>query len=393
MHLRGMPRLRPFTALRFVTEGPARVSWAVGPGRERAASAAGAAWVHAGALLGSADPSALVKTWSTQGELVMETEGLYVVETAPLSPRPGRSGAPARFLVGVMEPDDDVLTPFEQQAPEATLAMAQCVPVLAADDQHSLEEAMSAIARLPPRDAWVSEGFTVRLWKVDEPGQWRRLEDVLSEMILRPLWSLPAGRRALAAIAPVFDEAVDLRPIHRGLTHLPTFNAERFLAVVKDYARVYEVEAPLTTSQGLEAARERMAALASRSHAVLLVLPGGQGRILRFRQDLDLAHLKAAPRSPTLRSLDLALLESVVLQTVLGLREPQAPVHGNLFSVASAPRVVDQVNSSVFQAGFVLNPPPRWELRAVMEAAQSLPPRTLYLEGGPPVGLLFLAPE
>ena len=51
------------------------------------------------------------------------------------------------------------------------------------------------------------------------------------------------------------------------------------------------------------------------------------------------------------------------------------------------------VESGLFQAGFALNPPPVWEVRAVMEAAATLPSKTLRVEPLPPAGLLFLDPE
>ncbi len=379
-----MAPVRPFSALRYVNHAEHRFGWGAAP-------AAAPPPLHSGQLSRAADPQALLRGWAEQGELAAETPGLYVVQTRPLAPRPGRSDAPALFLVGAMELDG-LLAPLEEEAPEATGSPAECVPVLAADDQQALLELLTEVAQGAPRAIHVSEGREVRLWKIDDAALWRRAEDVLSEMILRPLQALPAQGRVLVAITPVFGEALDVRPLHRGLAHLGTFQAERFLAVVKDYARVYELDAPLAGERGLEAARARMAALATRSHAVLLMLPGGQGRILRFRQDLGLAQLKAAPRNPTLRSLDLALLEAVVFQTVLGLREPSSRTHPNLFPVATAARLLEQVAEGTFQAGFALNPPPRWELRAVMEAAQSLPPRTLYLEAAPPAGLLFLAP-
>ncbi len=55
-------------------------------------------------------------------------------------------------------------------------------------------------------------------------------------------------------------------------------------------------------------------------------------------------------------------------------------------------QLIAQVRSGIFQAGFALNPPPLWELRAVMEAGQRLPYRTLTVEPVPPAGLLFLKP-
>ena len=108
---------------------------------------------------------------------------------------------------------------------------------------------------------------------------------------------------------------------------------------------------------------------------------------------MDLAHLKGAPRSPTLRSLDLALLNSLVLRTVLGIQEPEAAGHPQVFAVQGMGALVRDVQEGKFQVGFALNPPPLWEVRAVMEAAQSLPAKTFKVDPAPPAGLLFLDPE
>jgi hypothetical protein len=192
---------------------------------------------------------------------------------------------------------------------------------------------------------------------------------------------------------PLSDPGLHLEPVHRAISRLETFDEDTFLTLVTAYARVYDLEEPLTTGKGRAAAHERLATMVRGQHAVLLVLPGGRGKILRFRQGLDLAHLKGAPRSPTLRSLDLALLNALVLRTVLGIREPEAPAHPNVFAVEHVEELVRGVERGVYQAGFALNPPPLWEVRAVMEAAQTLPSKTLRVEPAPPTGLLFLDPE
>ncbi|MGQ0507064.1 MAG: DUF1015 family protein [Myxococcaceae bacterium] len=382
-----MARVQPFTALRYVSDVEPRLSWT--PFAARLTSLGTDPHHHSQALLASAAPSALLQEWASGGVLVEESPGLYVLEVDRIIARAGRPQGPARYLVCVM---DEPLDALQSEAPDLTVPAAQVVPAFAADDQGALEELLAGLALGLPRNTFQSENCTLRLWKVSEPETWARIDTVLSEMIVRPLVNVPRGARAMVAMTPVANERADLRPIHRGLARLETFDANRFLSLVKDYARVYDLETPLNAEGGLERARGQLAALATRSHAVLALLPGNVGRILRFRQDLDLFHLKAAPRNPTLRSLDLALLESVVFKTVLGLSKPESPLHPNLFPVAPVAKLVEQVNAGVFQAGFALNPPPRWELRAVMEAAQQLPPKTLELEGAPPAGLLFLAP-
>jgi hypothetical protein len=221
----------------------------------------------------------------------------------------------------------------------------------------------------------------------------RRLRRLLDDVPVRPSTPLPRVGRTLVAVAPLSDPGLRVEPIHRAIQGLATFDPERFLTLVDDYARVYPLDAPLTSAVGLESAREQLSALSHGHHAVLLVLPRGEGRILRFRQAMDLTHVPAAPRNPTLRSLDLALLNALVLRTVLGIQDPEKQGHRQVFSVHGLEKLVADVDRGLFQAGFGLNPPPVWELRAVMEAQQMLPPNTLQLGPLPPAGLLYLSPS
>jgi uncharacterized protein (DUF1015 family) len=92
-----------------------------------------------------------------------------------------------------------------------------------------------------------------------------------------------------------------------------------------------------------------------------------------------LSHVRGAP-GPTLRSLDLALLNTLVLQTVLGLNDPEQVPNEKVRPIPSLADLVRQVDDGELQAGFALNPVPLWEIRAVMEAHQTLPPLTMRLE-------------
>jgi hypothetical protein len=224
------------------------------------------------------------------------------------------------------------------------------------------------------------------------PGLLTRVQQTLEDLVVRPLGAMPQ-QGGLAAVIPLSDPALELRPIHRALKGMETFNEERFLQLAGAYTRIPDVELNLRTGQGRTDAIERMAMLANGYHAVLAVLPGARGRILRFRQALDLAHIKAVPRNPTLRSLDLALVNALVLQTVLGIREPDRMRHPNVFAVPTFEELIARVEDGTFQVGFALNPPPVWEVRAVMEAQQQLPPRTMNVGPPPPAGLIYSAED
>jgi hypothetical protein len=342
-------------------------------------------------LLDRVDPTAELGRWRAAGTLLRDSRpALYLAEVPA---EEGPLGAPpVRFLLCALVPD--AADPLESDPYRPRSAQVEPVVTLAADD-HGVLKALLAEAAERGSVVWKGtfQGGPLSLRRIEPSPVARRIQAVLDEAPLRPLAELDARRPSLAAIVPLSDPGLHFEPVHRGLQGLDTFQEDTFLALVAAYARIHDLDEPLTSSRGVAWARERLATMVRGQHAVLLVLPEGRGKILRFRQGLDLDHLKGAPRNPTLRSLDLALLNSLVLRTVLGIQEPESPGHPNVFAVRGLDSLVRGVQEGTFQAGFALNPPPLWEVRAVMEAAQTLPSKTLRVEPAPPAGLLFLDPE
>ena len=296
--------------------------------------------------------------------------------------------APARYAAGVLRERNGEMPLEEPPGQEPPLPLTPC---LAADDRGVLSELLEAAVAAAPEATQVRpDGIQARAFAVREASLASRFARALDDVALRPLHPLPEQGPALVAVAPLSDSALRLRAWHRGLRGMEVFQEERFLTVVSSYARIYELAASLREPGGRDEAAERMATLARGSHAMLLVLPGGRGKILRIRQGLDLEHYPAMPRNPTLRSVDLALLNALVLRTVLGLKDPERS--DRVMAVESLPDLVARVDSGELQAGFALHPPPLWEIRAVMEAGQSLPPRCVRVEPLPPQRLLFLDP-
>lgn len=342
-------------------------------------------------LLDRVDPAAELGRLRAAGAVLRDTRpALYLAEVYSSAGRLG--GPPVRFLLCALSPD--AAEPLETEPYRPRSAQVEPTITLAADD-HGVLRGLLAEAAERSSAVWQGtfEEAPMSLRRIEPSPVARRIQAVLDEAPLRPLAELDERRPSLAAIVPLSDPGLHFEPVHRAIRGLDTFDEDTFLTLVTAYARVYELEEPLTTSRGVAAAHERLATLVRGHHAVLLVLPGGRGKILRFRQGLDLAHLKGAPRSPTLRSLDLALLNALVLRTVLGIKDPEDAGHPQVFAVQGVESLVRGVHAGMFQVGFALNPPPLWEVRAVMEAAQTLPAKTLRVEPAPPAGLLFLDPE
>lgn len=343
---------------------------------------------HVRPLLEAPDPAAELVRQRDSGALLRDARpALYLLELLPDGP--SVRATPVRYLLCGLQKDS--AQPLESEPYLPRCAQVEPAVTLAADD-HGVLRALLAEASERSVLVWrgAFEGRQLALKRIELPAIAKRLQAALDEAPLRPLSALDERAPSLAAIVALSDPGLHFAPVHRGVRGLETFNEDTFLRLVGGYARAYDLGEPLTGTAGLEAARERLATLITGHHAVLLVLPQGRGRILRFRQGLDLAHIRAAPRNPTLRSLDLALLNALVLRTVLGIQEPEAPGHPNVFAVHSLEELVEGVERGTYQVGFGLNPPPVWEVRAVMEASATLPPRTLRVDPMPPAGLLFL---
>lgn len=380
-----MARVLPFSALFPSLESHLSADAAGGPINAPPRSAA------VRPLLERVDPSAELVRWRSAGSVLRDARpALYLAEVE--NPSGALGAPPVRFLLCGLAPD--AAEPLENAPYRPLSAQVEPTVTLAADD-HGVLRALLEDAAEHASLVWQGtfENAAMTLRRIQPSPVTQRIQEVLDEAPLRPLAELDARRPSLVAIVPLSDPGLHFEPVHRALQGLETFDEETFLALVAGYARVQELEEPLTTPRGVARASDQLARLVRGHHAVLLVLPGGRGKILRFRQGLDLAHIKAAPRNPTLRSLDLALLNALVLRTVLGIQDPEAPGHPQVFAVQGLDTLVRDVQAGKYQVGFGLNPPPLWEVRAVMEAAQSLPSHTLWVEPAPPAGLLFLDPE
>lgn len=389
-----MAKLLPFHALRYADGGSSRIreSYAALDARARRQLTLGDPR-HPLLLHAAPHPPGIVRGWLQEGVLSKDDRpALHVLELEPL-PLERAYRPTLRLLLGLIAPDTEVL-PLEEGAEATRIPPVRPVEAVVADDHRVLHQLLDeATAHLPPLQEQRLESCTERLYRLEPSALTKRIQAALDESPLRPLSPPSPALPTLVAVAPLSDPGLRLLPLHRAIRGLPTFEAGRFLTLVREYARIYDVDVRLDTARGLAMARERLAILAAGYHAVLLVLPGGEGKLLRFRQALDLTHLRAAPKSPTLRSLDLALLNSLVLGTVLGIERPGEPGHPQVFTEPRLEELVAGVESGTFQAGFALNPPPVWEVRAVMAASQQLPPRTLRLRPAVPEGAVFYDPE
>lgn len=321
-----------------------------------------------------------------------EGPAFHLLEASVTGPqRSALPDPPVRFLLGQLAAGD-ALELLEQAAVPSEHPELEPVVGLVADTDGTfrgvLDEASTRVVRTAERR---SDGYVLKLGRVEQGALTRRALAALEQSAIRLLSPVIDPARQVAAFVSLSEPGLRLEPVHRGLRGWSTFREDTFLRLVGEYMRVYELPASLETRAGLREAEARLASMTP-GHAILAVLPRGRGVILRLRTGLDLGHIPAVPRNPTLRSLDLALLDALVLRTVLGVREPELKDHPNVTRVASLEALVASVRSGELQVGFGLNPPPAWEVRAVMEASAMLPPATFRLSPSLPSGFVLAEP-
>jgi hypothetical protein len=116
--------------------------------------------------------------------------------------------------------------------------------------------------------------------------------------------------------------------------------------------------------------------------SAFLLYQRGAARLLTMRPDAErwLPH----GRAPAWRALDVARLESLLLEPLLG---PTAPER--LTYTRSAAEAVTRVDAGDAAAAVLLNPTPPTQIAAVAEAAERMPQKSTYFYPKLPTGLVF----
>lgn len=255
-----------------------------------------------------------------------------------------------------------------------------------------------------------SGGVEHRLWRVDDPAVIRA---VASAMALRRAYLVDGHNRyetALLYAARRDAEGADPRGAHHGvlayfcsmtdpgLVLLPTHRLVEGVAVdfgpllpiLDEHFDVETLVEDVSRPAGRAWALRRLHEARRSGHAFVMVTGADRkARLLRLKEGIDLAHVTALPKNPTLRALDVTLLHGLLLQHTLGLSPSLQAEHVEL--VPDAGELVAAALSAKDRLGFLLEPTPAWQVRAVAEAGETLPPGSASFDPKIPAGLAFLS--
>lgn len=268
------------------------------------------------------------------------------------------------------------------------------VPDEAGEVWKTLEPALGAADR---RTAHSDDGVDHELWRVTDPAVIKAMRalvksrkafiadghhryetalgyrDFLERGATEASHSAGAHRYVLSFLCGMSDPGLVIYPTHRLVHGIAGFSLPTFLQLVAEFFEVTDLETDVPS-----AVRRLAEAGGPSHHAFLLAASDRRLRLLTLRDGVDTAHVHALPKNPTLRALDVSMLHGLLLQHVLGLSQESQERQVNLRYVKDSRMAVEQVFAGEAQLGFLLNPTPMWQVRAVAEAGEVMPQKSTY---------------
>ncbi len=162
-------------------------------------------------------------------------------------------------------------------------------------------------------------------------------------------------------------------PTHRAVFGLDGLDMADFLAALEAYFRVEECPSA-------EALAERMRAYRSRGHAFGLVAKGDPTHRLLVLKDESVMHKLLRGKAPrVVRTLDVTILHTLVLERLLGIDREAQEQQRNLRYVKDARELVRLVREDpAIQLGFLMNPTRVEEVKEVALAGERMPQKSTF---------------
>jgi len=349
--------------------------------------------------------AALLTSWRADGVLVRDPErAAYVLAQDFALPSGERRSRVGVFLAVSAEPyTARRIRPHERthSAPkadrlallEATDTNIESIFLLAPDDDHRLADGLAGIADHPPTATAELENVRLRLWEVG--GQeaagiaalasrgplyiadgHHRFETAVAYAARRRT-ALTGASRLLALVVSAQDPGLVILPTHR-IVFAGGLEEGKLLDSWRQWFDVGRV-APCADRI------ERLAEIGRGRTACIVALPNGSDLTLVLKRDAPLDKVPGLGKSPAARALDVARIETLVVQALLGASSTTP-------SLAYTPdpyAAFEAVRKGAAAAAVLLNPTRVDQVLAVADANDVMPPKSTYFIPKVPSGMVL----
>jgi len=354
------------------------------PGEDRYASAAAALAAWRGEGVFSADSSDAVYVVAQEyalpsGERRTRTGMFAAVAAEPFATR--RVRPHERTHAG---PKADRLALLK-----ATRTNLESIFLLAPDPDRALARALVEAAAGVPAARSELDGTVLRLWVVAGERAARlaalagRSQLYIAdghhryETAVAYAQAEPAAARVLSFIVPTSDPGLTVLPTHRIIFGVARDSA-KLVAAWREWFDIGRV-APCMDRV------ERLAELGRERTACIVAFPGAYDVTLVLKPDVALDRVPGLRGSPAVRALDVARIETLVVQYILGA----GTATPSLSYTPDAHAAFDAVRSGHAAAAVLLNPTKVEQVLAVADAGDFMPPKSTYFVPKVPSGLVL----
>jgi uncharacterized protein (DUF1015 family) len=298
----------------------------------------------------------------------------------------------------------------------STLADTGLVFVLYSDPEGKVELLLDSITRRPYDMAAVDLNRDMnRLWRVDDTvaiEEIRRLmkdksviiadghhryevalafhQEIAPRTANDKRWDLYGYK--LMSFVRLESEGITIFPIHRLIHSLRNFSAADFLVSLGAYFDIEEFS--FTEDNKFSVLETLMGRLKKQQstgqNAFGLYVPALQKFcLLKFRKEASERISWPSKKTKTWQGLDIAVLQVVVLENLLGIADKQLLEQTNIEYVSRHTDAIRLTDSKSYQCAFLLNPTLIQQVKEVVEAGDLLPQKSTHFHPKMMEGLVF----
>jgi uncharacterized protein (DUF1015 family) len=176
----------------------------------------------------------------------------------------------------------------------------------------------------------------------------------------------------LTTLVNVYDPGLLVLPTHRVVGNLSDLTVKSILESLSTLFAVEEI-GTLDELPHLMVKLEEQ-----KDNHVFGMASGEKLYFLTLKDQEAAARLLPSDRSASWKSLDVAILDNLILDNMLGVGEAQRRSQDNLAYSRSEEWVITQIKNRVYQLGFFLNPTQVQEIVNVAEARDKMPQKSTY---------------
>lgn len=177
----------------------------------------------------------------------------------------------------------------------------------------------------------------------------------------------------MTTLVNLYDSGLVVLPTHRVVGNIAGLEVAALLHRLEELFEVREW-GPVDTLPAL------MSKLADQVGAEHVFGMAAQDQLyhLTLKDFTQAARLLSEDRSPAWKALDVAILDNLILDRILGIGEAQRRNQDHLAYSRSEEWVVEQVKKNQYQLGFLINPTQVQEIVDVAQARDKMPQKSTY---------------